>query len=362
MTLDEGPLPGQTSATLQLGRDGNADALLGEGWSKPGRNLRWAVGPVTRFRLPLGVPMSTRYVSIRVVPHIPPGSPPQRLTIGAAAMQLRHYVLTGPQTISFEVPWGLSNEIVLTLPDARPAAAPGERPIAVGVPWIRVLQESPAIDPAEMMAKFISLGSNCEFGFAQRHFGAEPIDLFRFASSTAEGLCHGFRTDFVDIDDPAFFRIELSKGDAREYLGAHPKYQMRYHTFIKEAPNVDPAVLLKRERGRLRFLARKLLDEAADAQRMFVYWHLDTQLDVMDLIPLRNALLRLNPANGLLVVEESRAGEHAGNVAQVARGLYRGTIIKFAPREDVPALDPVQWGRMCANALALWQPGTPRDG
>ena len=33
----------------------------------------------------------------------------------------------------------------------------------------------------EMLLEFESLGDNCEFGLVQRHFGAEPISLLRFA-------------------------------------------------------------------------------------------------------------------------------------------------------------------------------------
>jgi hypothetical protein len=346
-----------SGTTLQLGERGDGAWLLGVGWAPPKRRFHWATGPVSSFHLPAETAMSTRYVTIRVRPNCQPGTSPQKVIISAAGVELRRYALSVPETITFEVPWGLSNEVVLTLPDARPESPEDDQPVAIAVPWIRVLQESPALSSTEMMAQFISLGSNCEFGFAQRRLGAEPIDLFRFASSTIHGLCHGFRNGFSDIDDPALFKLELSKGgEIAEYLGAHPMYQMRYHTFIHDAPNVDRDTLFKRELGRLRFLARKLLDDAAEARRMFVYWHLDTQLNAIDAIPLRNALHRHNPDNGLLIVEEALPGERPGTVTQIARGLYRGTIVRFAPREDVPALDHYQWGRMCANALALWQP------
>ena len=90
---------------------------------------------------------------------------------------------------------------------------------------------------------------------------------------------------------------------------------------------------------------------------MFVHWHDSPELDVFDAIPLRDALHRHNPNNALMIVEEATSGEQAGSVAMVAQGLYRGTIEKFAPRANVPTLEHRQWGRLCANALALWQPG-----
>lgn len=34
--------------------------------------------------------------------------------------------------------------------------------------------------PSELVARFESLGDNCEFGLVQRHFGAEPVGVFRF--------------------------------------------------------------------------------------------------------------------------------------------------------------------------------------
>src|ERR1041385_7120891 len=68
---------------------------------------------------------------------------------------------------------------------------------------VRHDRENPGIvisEDAKIVAKFESLGDNCEFGFVQRHHGLEPGGLLRWASSTTlDGLVQALECRFAGL-------------------------------------------------------------------------------------------------------------------------------------------------------------------
>src|SRR4051812_38376259 len=90
----------------------------------------------------------------------------------------------------------------------------------------------------ELMLRYASLGENCEFGFAQRCYKAEPIDMFRWASTPISSLIKIFEDDFAGISDN--ISIAAKQGD---YTLAHDRYNFRWHAFADPA-KVDPEKVL----------------------------------------------------------------------------------------------------------------------
>src|ERR1700679_3995741 len=72
--------------------------------------------------------------------------------------------------------------------------ARGQWDVRVAARWLRrtlggpVLRQLSSVraEATALMYRFENLGSDCEFGFVQRHLGAEPLSLLRFAASTPE--------------------------------------------------------------------------------------------------------------------------------------------------------------------------------
>jgi len=53
-----------------------------------------------------------------------------------------------------------------------------------------------------LLMRFEALGENCELGFVQRHFGAEPLGLLRWAGISNASLVTALDTAFAGVGDP----------------------------------------------------------------------------------------------------------------------------------------------------------------
>lgn len=61
-----------------------------------------------------------------------------------------------------------------------------------------------------LMARFESIGTDCEFGFVQRHFGLELLGLFRFAGARhLRNLLRLLETDLAGLGDPGSLSASL---------------------------------------------------------------------------------------------------------------------------------------------------------
>lgn len=81
----------------------------------------------------------------------------------------------------------------------------------------------------DLMRSFCALGHNCEFGMAQRVFGAEPIDLFRWALTQSDVLIRLLRAKFAGIGDP--HQIEVYASPTGEYHVRHNRYHFAWHAW-----------------------------------------------------------------------------------------------------------------------------------
>ncbi len=129
--------------------------------------------------------------------------------------------------------------------------------------------------PAAGFAQFESLGGQvggCEFGFVQRHFGAEPLSLLRWANIGPDGLAHGLRTRFAQLGTAESTDVGVRRvsADHREYFVEDKSYGYWAHSFVNE-----DAMPLDRMREqslrRLRYLRDKLLEDLAAGEKIFVY-------------------------------------------------------------------------------------------
>lgn len=198
---------------------------------------------------------------------------------------------------------------------------------------------------AELALCFESLGENCEFGFVQRRMGAEPIGLFRFASIPLPQLIRGIGNQFSGIGERV---IAVSEGD---YVLKDREYDISYHTRIMEG---DPAAIVRQQAPRLKFLARKLMEDIADGDKVFVFKHETERHEVM---PLLWAMRAIGKAKLLWVT--TRGGE-PGTVRDLGGGLWRGYIDRFAPWSDTNDLSFDAWQGVCRTAALMMVETAPR--
>lgn len=204
------------------------------------------------------------------------------------------------------------------------------------------------VDDTALMASFCSLGGNCEFGVAQRAYGAEPIDLFRWASTLMPVLLDMLKHRFEGIGE----HLEvLPPAPGGEIMIRNTRYQFMWHAWAKEG-EVELQRVLDRERARLPRLAEMLIDTLTEAKRILVRVP-DHHVSEHGLPALVNLLRTYGPTT-LLFVALADADHPAGTVVRVSDGLVRGYIDHFANPATILAATPsADWLALCREVRAL---------
>jgi|GEM_PF-829485 len=214
----------------------------------------------------------------------------------------------------------------------------------------------PAAPHRDLMMRFESLGSGCEFGAVQRQFGAEPISLLRWAAISVQGLVKGLDTGFADAGDPAHVRL-FEWLDSRTYFFRDDFYDMQMHTFV-HIQGTDHDRLLAQLCRRVKYLAAKLVDglEAPplDYGKIFVYKEHYGNFSEADVAALHGALLRFGE-HPLLYIRPPDAAHPDGTVQLRGRGLMIGHIEGLSPTSNVDEIRYDAWLRVCTAADRLWR-------
>jgi tetratricopeptide (TPR) repeat protein len=210
-------------------------------------------------------------------------------------------------------------------------------------------------EEGRVFIQFESLGENCEFGLAQRHFGVEPLSLLRWVSLSPEALCNALEERFAKIDDPADLKIELS---GSEYHALGTAYQMRMHTFIVASEYKGTVQQLNAQLfRRLKYLKDKLLADLAAAEKLFV-WQSGVGSILTDetILRMHRGVQRYNGSNALMVIKRSNEQGQVPALFRRAPGLFVGTLPQVettvAGDGSVSGASPFNgWLRLCRKAL-----------
>ncbi len=211
----------------------------------------------------------------------------------------------------------------------------------------------------ELLNLFRPLGDNCELGLVQRHAGAEPIDLLRFAGlhipieHRLHAITDAITRGFVGLGQPGTIHFEVGAPDdngQQEYVAQESVYELRYHT-ARHIGEIDAERLSQQQAQVLQVWRAKFLDDLRAADKVCV-WKSNLpqrESDIRNLL----ATLLIYGRNNLLWVAQCDADHAAGTVDDLGGGLYKGYITRFAPYDrafDI-ALDP--WFAMCARAYQV---------
>jgi hypothetical protein len=200
-------------------------------------------------------------------------------------------------------------------------------------------------DPRDLMGRFISLGQNCEFGFAQRAYKAESFDLLRWASTPMPILLELLRRRFSGIGDPEKIQVRLSRS---EYMVDHLGYRFTWHAFVLEG-QMTPEALKQRECNRLPRMAEILIEHLTGGDKIFVLKR-DDGLARDDVVPVLKEIRAYGNAP-LLFVALASSPEQAGTVEALGDGLFRGYLDHFADPDHVPrSTDAPAWLKLCQAA------------
>jgi hypothetical protein len=207
------------------------------------------------------------------------------------------------------------------------------------------------LDPRALTLCFEGMGHNCEFGLLQRHLGAEPIGLLRFAGITLDNLVGGLRRGFVGVGDEVVVRTHPAHGGTEEFLVYDDRYRIGLHSFRTTQEATAEEVRVE-HRQRLHFARRQFQRWLATGERLFLFQR-PGQITRAHALVVANLLQGFGP-NALLYVDNDPRLP-SGAVEQVGYGLFHGKLDRMAPADDVGDLDILGWLSLCVNGWRLWQ-------
>jgi len=196
-------------------------------------------------------------------------------------------------------------------------------------------------DLRALMMRFESLGENCELGFVQRYFGAEPLGLLRWTGIAYEALIEALENQFAGIGEAKYSELMVNSVE-REYYVFDRRYAMSTHTFIstsKAREDVLPKML-----SRLEFLREKLLNALKDGDKIFVFSSASPLSD--EQLRRLHSTLQNHGAVRLLHVAPS-AERPPGQVAPVGANLWRGFVGRTGFIGGVWNVEFDAWSAIC---------------
>ncbi len=213
-----------------------------------------------------------------------------------------------------------------------------------------------ADDDAALMARFASLGEDCEFGFVQRRFGIEPLGLFRFAGAGhMRNLLRLLETDLAGLGEPGSLSARLVNAVLYrapepplvipEFFMTDQRLGFSFHTFRGPDQETEAEAITANQR-KLHYLKRKFIEDLEDGEKIWLLKD-GSRGDTHEAFAFLDALQRKGP-NRLFWVTRLVPGRPSGSVEWIAPNLLRG--YSGGSHHDAQVFDAPLWLRLCRNA------------
>jgi hypothetical protein len=197
----------------------------------------------------------------------------------------------------------------------------------------------------DLFMHFESLGDGCEFGAVQRHFGAELLGLFRWAAIAVPDLVRALDNGLEELlhsDDAFLIPYKL------DYHLRVPRARFQMHTHVE--PD-NPDAFLDQMRRRLHYLARKLLEDLRDGEKIFVFKDTVSPLSEFEISAL-HAAVRQHGSGQVLCVLAADGAHRVGSLERRDGGLWVGRMPPGSTHENA---DTASWLKIC-SAIAEASP------
>lgn len=204
-------------------------------------------------------------------------------------------------------------------------------------------------DQGALFLEFESLGSNCEFGLAQRAAGVEPLGLLRWGATDVGRLVAMLDAGLAGVGEDLYTRLSFANG---EYVLSDPRY-FDMHTFIQSSA-ADPEKLRRQMMRRLEFLRDKLLDDLVAAEKIFVFQQHGHGLTDAAVLAIHAAMCRHGPGVLLAVRHPDLPGQD-GSVGWLGEGVMLGFLSQLTADPLSARAHHPAWGALCRKAHVLWR-------
>jgi tetratricopeptide (TPR) repeat protein len=215
-------------------------------------------------------------------------------------------------------------------------------PVSIGAPSMH----------RDLFNRFESMGDNCEFGLVQRHFGCEPLGLFRWTGISPDHLALALQARLSGFGDEENTIIEL--GGDPEYVIKDARGFYEMHTFIHEGQMPYDRMYVQQCR-RLKFLRDKLLDDLSEGSKVFIYKRRDGRMTPREIRELHAAFRGFGDTTlfCVLLADENHPN---GTVVGEANGLLVGYIDKLSVRARETEIAYDSWLRLCRRVEFMLAP------
>lgn len=202
-----------------------------------------------------------------------------------------------------------------------------------------------SMDEAELLRnqflEFEGLTDNCEFGLTQRHYGAEPVGLLRFARVKPEQLIELLGNGFAPLGDLDHMKIKAERG---EYVVFDDRGYYWMHSFIS-VNQIAPEKYLRQQGARIALLKRKLLAQLGAGGRVYVCKDSYSQISD-DMLRRLHAALAEYGNNDLLGLRAATPDHPPGSVELLDHGIYIAYLSQLFQMNGLSAIDLESWAKI----------------
>lgn len=207
----------------------------------------------------------------------------------------------------------------------------------------------------EVLMQFHNLGETCEFGFAQRAIGIEPLHLFRFiglhepSGNRLERMVAGLAVGFSGLGEPEDIRL-IPLPEWNMVCFSETRYGLFGHTGIRI--NQEPAEKTRADLViKLRLLLRKFHEDLATGEKIFI-WQASVPLPERKVRYLFDTLREFGP-NQMVWLPPRDERAPSAKVDMIADGLVRATKTRKPALGDLDPLTAAEWVSICRQSLKI---------
>ena len=216
----------------------------------------------------------------------------------------------------------------------------------------------PSLEHADLFMRFESVGENCEFGFVQRYFGAEPLGLFRWGGLPFDRLLQGLSNGFQDLGRAETTELHVN-ADNDEYYTRDRASGLMTHGFLSRG-GISEEVAFSRLCRRLGYLRDKFLEDLAAREKIFVFTSLEP-LEDRAFRQLNDAMAR-HGAVHLLCMRMADETHPPGTVYLLAGGPMVGHLDRLGFDGKNWNISFDVWRLVCQRAAATVEVGGRPQG